>query len=187
MFDYEGSRSEFLKILAEFGEEPAFIARARAPQIALETLLAACEAKRDELLKWPKHHLSVLANHIGGEWSRLGHLLADPESAGLLETLHAKMPTGEAERTKRLWSDRAALRGFLESAQRFNRHWQVYLDGLDLECVNKPRRDYNEFYVIEKTSALGNESVADGFRPLEMIEREDLIQRFPLLTLPRLA
>ena len=30
MFDYEGSRSEFLKLLAECGEEPAFLARARA-------------------------------------------------------------------------------------------------------------------------------------------------------------
>ena len=28
MFDYEGSRSEFLKLLAGFGEEPAFLARA---------------------------------------------------------------------------------------------------------------------------------------------------------------
>lgn len=187
MFDYEDSRSEFLKFLAEFGEEPAFIARARAPQIALETLLAACEAKRDELLKWPKHHLSVLANHIGGDWSRLGCLLADPESAKLLDALHANMPTGEAVGSKRLWSDRAALRRFLESAQRFNRHWRIYLEGLDLECVNKPRRDYNEFYVVEKTSALGNENVADGFQPLEMLEREELIQRLPLLTLPNLA
>src|SRR5687768_13668235 len=38
MFDYEGSRSEFLKLLAQFGEEPAFIARAKAPQLALESL-----------------------------------------------------------------------------------------------------------------------------------------------------
>ena len=98
MLDYEGSRSEFLKFLAEFGEEPAFIARARAPQIALESLLQGCEAKRDEMLKWPKHHLSALANHIGGQWSRLGCLLADPESAKLLETLHANMPTSKAMR-----------------------------------------------------------------------------------------
>ena len=187
MFDFEGSRTEFLKLLAEFGEEPSFIARARAPQIALESLLQACEAKRDEMLKWPKHHLSALANQIGGQWSRLGCLLEVPESARLLETMHAMMPESNAARTRRLWSDRAALCRFLESAERFNRNWKTYLDSLDLECVNKPRRDYNEFYVVEKTCAFGNEKVAEGFQPLEMIEREDLFQRFPLLTLPSLA
>src|SRR5262245_59202484 len=99
MFDYEGSRSEFLKLLAEFGEEPSFIARARAPQIALETLLEACEAKRGEMLKWPKHHLSALANHIGGQWFRLGCLLAVPESVKLLEAMHTMTPTSKPVRT----------------------------------------------------------------------------------------
>jgi hypothetical protein len=187
MFDYEGSRSEFLKLLAEFGEEPSFVARARAPQVALETLLRACDAKRNELLKWPRYHLSALANRIRGEWSRLGSLLAVPESVRLLETMHTIMRASQAVRAKGLWSDRAALRRFLDSAERFNRNWRTYLDGLDLESVNKPRRDYNEFYVVEKACALGNEKVADGFQPLEMIERKNLIERFPLLTLPSLA
>ena len=187
MFDYEGSRSEFLRLLAEFGEEPSFIARARAPQIALETLLQACEARREEMLKWPKHHLSALANRIGGQWSRLGCLLAVPESVRLLETMHTTMPASKPVRTSRLGRERAALGRFLESAERFNRNWKTYLDGLDLECVNKPRRDYNEFYVVEKSCAFGNENVVDSFQPLEMIEREDLLQRFPLLDLPSLA
>jgi hypothetical protein len=145
MLAYEGSRSEFLKLLAEFGEEPSFIARARAPQVALETLLQACEAKRDEMLKWPKHHLSALANHIRGQWFRLDCLLAVPESAKLLEAMHTMMPTGKAVRTSWLRSDRGALRRFLESAERFNRNWRTYLDGLDLECVNKPRRTTTSF------------------------------------------
>jgi hypothetical protein len=187
MLEYEGSRIEFLKLLAQYGEEPSFIARARAPEIALESLVRACGAKRDELLKWPKHHLWALANRVGGQWSRLGCLLAVPESVRLLETMHTMMPTSKAARVNRLGSDRAALHRFLESAERFNRNWRTYLDGLDLECVNKPRRDYNEFYVVEKACAFGNERVADGFQPLEMIEREDLFQRFPLLTLPSLA
>jgi hypothetical protein len=187
MFDYEGSRSEFLKLLAECGEEPAFIARARAPQIALDSLLQACQAKRDEMLEWPKSHLSVLARQIGRDWSRLGCLLAVPESIKLLETLHTSMPTSKVVQTSWLLSDRVALGRFLESAERFNRNWQAYLDGLDLEPVNKPRREYNEFYVLEKACAFGNERVTEGFEPLETIEREYFIQRFPLLTLPTLA
>ena len=187
MFDYEGSRSEFLKLLAECGEEPAFIARARAPQIALDSLLQTCEAKRNEMLEWPKFHLSVLAQHVGGNWSRLGCLLAVPESVALLETLHTNMPTSKTAQTNWLLSDRAALGQFLESAERFNRNWRTYLDGLDLESVNKPRREYNEFYVLEKACAFGNEIATEGFESLQMIQRDDLIQRFPLLTLPSRA
>ena len=83
MSDYEGSRSEFLKLLAEMGEEPAFIARPLAPGDALEALLQACEAKRNELLKWPKFHLAALAQRVRGDWSRLGSLLAGPEDVAL--------------------------------------------------------------------------------------------------------
>jgi len=184
MFDYEGSRSEFLKLLAEFGEEPAFIARARAPQIALEALLHACEAKREEMLKWPKFHLSTLANQVRQDWSRLGSLLAVPESVTTLEALHASMAARIPEQTSWLVSDQAALSQFLKSAERFNRHWTSYIDGMDLEPVNKPRRDFNQFYVLEKACAFGSEGVTEGFEPLGMIDRADLYARFPLLAVP---
>src|SRR5262245_24501419 len=121
MLEFEGSRIEFLKLLAEFGEEPAFLERARAPQGALDVLVQACETKRDELLKWPRFHLSVLAQQIQNEWSRLGSLLAATESVAMLETLHASMQLSSPGQTGWFESDRAALRRFLESADRFNR------------------------------------------------------------------
>jgi hypothetical protein len=187
MFDYEGSRSEFLKLLAEFGEEPAFIARARAPQIALDALLHAGQAKRDEMLKRPKFHLSTLANQVRKDWSRLGSLLTVPESVAMLEALHASMPANLPVQSSRLVSDKAALGRFLESAERFNRHWRAYVDALDLEPVNKPRRDFNQFYVLEKECAFGSERIAEGFEPLEMIDSAYLYARFPLLALPSAA
>jgi hypothetical protein len=187
MFEYEGSRSEFLKLLAEFGEEPAFIARARAPEIALDALLRACVAKRDEMLEWPKFHLAMLAHQIGRDWSRLGSLLAVPESVTMLAELHANMPNDKPVETNWLASDKAALVRFLESAERFNRNWRAYLDGLDLELVNKPRRDFNQFYLLEKDCAFGSERITEGFEPLAMIDHADLYRRFPLLTLPSLA
>jgi hypothetical protein len=187
MFDYEGSRSEFLKLLAEFGEEPAFIARARAPQVALDALLRACEAKRDEMLEWPKRHLSLLAQQFGMDWSRLGALLAVPDSVSLLAELHEKMPTNKSAETTWLVSDKAALVRFLESAERFNRHWRAYLGGLNLEPVNKPRRDFNQFYLLEKQCAFDSQIIAEGFEPLAMIDYAYLLDRFPLLSLPSLA
>jgi hypothetical protein len=187
MFDYEGSRSEFLKLLAELGEEPAFIARARAPQIALDALLHACNAKREELLQWPGFHLSVLAHQIGNDWSRLGSLLADAQSVTMFAAMHTSMHSNKPVQANRLGSDKAALHRFLESAERFNRNWRAYVDGLDLEPTNKPRREFNQFYVLEKVCAFGSEKVTEGFEPLAMIDRAYLFERFPLFTLPSLA
>jgi hypothetical protein len=187
MFDYEGSRGEFLKLLAECGEEPAFIARARAPQVALDALLNDCKLKYEEMLKWPAFHLSVLAHRVGKDWSRLGRLLANPESVSLLATLHANLPSNLSAQANWLTSDRSALRRFLESAERFNRNWLAHLEGLDLVSVNKPRHDFNQFYALEMACAFGNERVTKGIEPLGLIDSEYLQHRFPLLKLPRPA
>jgi hypothetical protein len=187
MLDYEGSRSEFLKLLVEMGEEPAFLARARAPQEALEGLLRACEAKRVELLRWPRFHLAALARRVADEWVRLDPLLASREAASQLQTLRACLAASESGAPDWLTTDRAALRQLVESVERYNRKWQAYVDGLDLEPVNQPRRDFNQYYVLEKACAFGSEGVAEGFEPLPMIDRADLYRRYPLLTAPRLA
>jgi hypothetical protein len=187
MHDFEGSRLEFLKVLAEFGEQPAFLERAQAPQVAFDALLRDCEARRNELLEWPSYHLAVLALRVGGDWVRLARWLADAESVAQLEALHAKLPTDKTVQARWLGSDKAALRQFVESAERFNRTWQAYLDALDLEGVNQPRREYNQFFVLEMECAFGSQGVAEGFVPLEMIDREFLERRFPLLVLPRMA
>jgi hypothetical protein len=187
MLDDEGSRGEFLKLLVELGEEPAFIERARAPQVELDALLRACAAKRDEMLKWPTFHLSNLARHVCNDWSRLAPSLDGPESVALLQSLHTAMQTSSPTQIGMFATDKRALRRFLESADRFNRHWRAYLDGLDLEPVNKPRREYNQFFVVEQACAFGSEMLADKFVPLPLIDRDFLYDRFPLLALPRLA
>jgi hypothetical protein len=138
------------------------------------------------MLRWPTFHLSVLAQQVRNNWSRLGALLAEPEAVGLLESLHATMQADVPARTSLLATDKSLLRQFLDSAQRFNRGWQAYLEGLDLEPVNKPRRDFNQFYVLEKSCAFASEKSTAGFEPLAMLERAHLYERFPLLMLPTL-
>jgi hypothetical protein len=187
MSDYEGSRDEFLRLLAEFGEEPAFLARARAPEIALEALMRDCNAHREQLLEGPRVHLSALATQVSGNWGRLATLLAEPDEAGLLEELHTQLNARKSVRPDWLTTDKILLRRFHESAQRFNRSWQNYLHHLDLEPVNQPRREYNEFYVLEKACAFLSERVTDEFEPLTLIDVAYLLQRFPVLKLPRLA
>jgi hypothetical protein len=77
MFDYEGSRSEFLEILAQLGEEPVFINRARAPQVALDALLTSCSVHREERLAWPRRHFASLSLRVAAQWPRLQRFLAD--------------------------------------------------------------------------------------------------------------
>jgi len=187
MFDQEGSRSEFLKLLASFGEEPAFLARARAPEIALKLLLTACHGERMELLRWPTFYLAALASRVGGDWPRLGELLTVPESHRLLSDLFASMPVAAPVQTPRFTSDRMALRRFLQSAERFNRKWKAHLDGLNLEPVNQPRREYNQFYATELDCALGSQTMTADLPQLELIDSRYLYARYPLLHLPTMA
>jgi hypothetical protein len=102
----------------------------------------------------------------------------------MLETLHASLAANVPVETNWLLSERAALANFLESADRFNRRWSTYLENLDLESVNQPRRDFNQFYPVEKACAFGLETIAEGFEPLAMIDSAYLLACFPLLTLP---
>ena len=91
MFDYEGSRIEFLKILAEMGEEPAFIGRARAAEVALDALLGRCHRQRAELLEWPRRHFTVLLHRTAGDWSRIALHVAADDCHSLFNALSAKL------------------------------------------------------------------------------------------------
>ena len=79
------------------------------------------------------------------------------------------------------------MRQYLDSARRFNRAWRSYLSGIDYEWVNKPRREYNQYYPLEMACAFGNEMLGDGFQPLVMIDIAFLQGRFPYLPAPQFA
>jgi hypothetical protein len=187
MSDYEGSRSEFLKLLAEFGEEPAFISRAKAAQYAFEALLAGCTAKREELLEWPYRRLEHLARLIDKNWQRLTPLLAKPEAVAELQALHSQMSFNSYVHSSWFATEKGALREYMESADRFNRAWNAYLIGIDYESVNKPRQEYNQYYRLERACAFGTERAGDEFEPHTMIDISFLESRFPYLPVPQLA
>lgn len=187
MFDYEGSRGEFLKILAEFGEEPAFIARGLAPQAALDEFIRSCRTRRDEMLEWPKRHYAALYCRVGGDWTRLERNLLSDAEIGKLELLHDELSSDRPTSSNIFQTDSSALRQFVQSAHKFNKTWTAFLDNTPLDTVNKPRREYNEFYLVEKGCAFDRVMNDNDFVPLEMIDRAYLWQNFPLLNLPELA
>jgi hypothetical protein len=187
MPESESSREEFLNLLAEMGEEPAFVQRARAPQAALESLHAACVVRRAELLEWPRRHFATLRRRVGGDWKRLGRYLRDPDSYSVFAELERQLPDVESDVLVFLVTERGALRQFVESVDRFNRAWLYYVEHAGLEDVNRLRDEYNRFYPVEKACAFGSESINRNFEALPPIRMSDLLDRFPPLVLPQLA
>ncbi|NNE00014.1 MAG: hypothetical protein HKN47_22065 [Pirellulaceae bacterium] len=187
MFDYEGSRSEFLRLLAEMGEEPAFIQRGRAPATALHSLMQQCAAERSKQLKWPRRHFTILRRSVCDDWERLAPLVTQSDANSIFEDLAIELT--RVETVQRPWfsTDRSLLRAFLESAERFNRSWTQFIDDADLDHINQLRMAYNELYPMEKSCALGTESIDRGFVPLVPLDRSWLTIRFPLLVLPSMA
>lgn len=187
MFDYEGSRSEFLKILAEMGEEPAFVNRGRAPQFALDALLKSCSVHREERLEWPRRHFATLCLRTAGDWSRLRHHLAKEDDVNLFAVLECQLaPIGKVAPSM-LASERVLLRQFIESAARFNKDWLSFVEGSGLDHVNELREDYNRFYPMEKACAFRRDTVNEGFKSLPLLNSAFLLERFPLLLAPGLA
>ncbi|MCA8989016.1 MAG: hypothetical protein KDA78_15330 [Planctomycetaceae bacterium] len=182
----EGSRAEFLKILAEMGEEPAFIERARRTESSLELLMQRCQSEREEALIWPRRHFHVLRVRCAGNWSRFNKHVADIQPELLLESLSVQLPVEEHKLSTWFISDRGALKCFLESGQRFNSKWTRFLNSDVLNEANQRRQEYNHYYPIEKGCAFDNEHVNSGFEPLPLLTRTWLETRFPLLQLPTL-
>lgn len=187
MFDYEGSRGEFLKILAEFGEEPAFITRGLEPQIALDKFVRSCRIQRDTMLEWPRRHYADLFCRVGGNWNRLEQNFATHEEIGKLILLHGELSSDRPSCSNFFQTNSFALRQLVRSAHKFNHIWTVFLDNISLDPVNKTRKDYNEFYLVEKSCAFDRVMNENDFIPLEMVNRDYLWQIFPLLILPVLA
>ena len=184
MFDFEGSRGEFLKLLAEMGENPAFIQRARAQENALNALLERCTASRAQLLEWPRRHYTILRKRIGDDWDRVSSITSHANAGPILAALSTALPVIDHARPSILSTDRSLLRNFLDSAQRFNRAWNHFLDHAGLDEINRLRDDYNRFYPMEKSCAFGTESVNAKFEPLPPLSRSYLETRFPLLNIP---
>ena len=86
--DFQGPRGEFLKCLAELGEDPAFIRRAQSVDEAGAQLLEQCRTQRAAMLRWPWMHLCILADRLNHNWSLLARYLADESQATNFEDLY---------------------------------------------------------------------------------------------------
>ncbi|MDM4018102.1 hypothetical protein [Roseiconus lacunae] len=188
MFDIEGSRGEFLRLLVEMGEEPAFVGRARAPELALRSLLIRCQTYRDELLLWPRRHFHVLRKLVAGKWWRLDSFVSDSDPRERFVKLSEQLPPLETDFSPSFFlTHRSALKAFVESAKRFNSTWTDFLASDVLDEVNERRTEFNRYYKIERECAMGNAALGLKFAPLPVLDPQYLETRFPLLDVPTIG
>jgi hypothetical protein len=174
------SDPQYQYVLAQYGG-PAFVRRAQRAEVALADLLHRLKCARLEWLDMVRLRLGQL-HALAGDWQRLARLI-DVDSLTALQTLFDELQPRlrvPLEPTKNEATLRSALADLQESMDRFNERWRKLLDETDLTEVNRRRDEYNRWYLIEKECFVGSPRIArQGFRPLEMVTREDLARWMP--------
>lgn len=184
-----GEAGVFQQFLAQHGG-PAFLRRAQRTEQAYQALLGRCRAQRAKLLELVRTRLGLL-NARAGTWDALLPFVCDESQVALLRQLEQELaPQLKAQVTATSSPDdlRQALEELNASISRFNRRWLEYLAEVDLAEVNALRDGYNRYYVLEKECAVGSLRIArQGFRRLDPVTRDTLLELFPLLPLPHAA
>lgn len=179
----------FQRLLGYY-DAPAFVRRVKRLEDAERMLHEHVSSKRTENLSIVRMRIGQL-RALAGDWQALRPLLADDASLAALEALH-----GELQPVLRLAVDatrsthvlRRAIGDLVYAMELFNQRWQRFVTRFDLTVINGLRDGYNRHYLIEKECALRNSRVARlGFQRVMPLTTAELLQRFPLLPLPRLA
>jgi hypothetical protein len=166
---------------------PAYVRRGRRVEEALEQLLAKCEDRWEQDVG-PVVEKLCLVRTMPQLEDRMRPLLADEAELAVFRQLEGRLL---AKPPVTILPERQfprAFRDLIAAIDRFNAAWAAFLRNLDLKPLNDLRTDYNKYYLLEKECALRSPRLArHGYRPLALLNVDDLFARFPLLPRPRLA
>lgn len=158
-------------------DTPSFLRRQQAVEAAWNSMINHCQRQRDAWLEMPKLRFR--------QWAAASGPITDVTLSAL--NIDAKSYVDKTERQPK--SSRATLSEQLQrSVLLFNRRWSRFSDELDLSEVNRLRKGYNDFYLLEKECAGVSPRVARyGFEPLPPATAEDLLAMFPLVDKSNIA
>jgi hypothetical protein len=177
----------FNQLLAQYGA-PAYIRRARQVEDAFDQLVNGCARQRREWLKIARSRLSAICSMTDNN-NALLPLLANGSQLLTIGHLCSQLDVALIEREGHpsVRSLRRQLQELSMSIVRFNKRWQTYLEGLDLNGINQLRDAYNRYYLLEKECAIRSARLARRYyRPLEPVTADQLLAMFPLLPVPEL-
>lgn len=183
-------RQLFQQIIATF-DSPAYMRPARDVEAAWNEIQLSCQREYESHLEMPLLRLARLLSIVSEKIDELLPLF--PEACCHEIIAELKDLSGR-------WADRLnpllgrfqprepgvgakeVLSRFLFSCQRFNHHWTECVPQVDLTEVNRLRRDYNEYYLLEKECVVHSPAVARlGYQPLTPATHEELLKFFPCL------
>ncbi len=176
-----------LKQFLAQGGVPAFVNRSQRIQEAWNKIKIQCERQRDEWRGMVRLRIGTLKALVV-QWQYLLPLLQDKNQIAKLEELHQEMKPelrSPPKPTLSMKQFKKSLLELVESLNRFNHRWQGFVENLDLGGINKLRRKYNEYYILEKECLVRSPLIArKGFQPLPPLTHQDLLAEFPLLRVP---
>lgn len=176
--------TEIKELLGLF-DAPAFARRGQDLEYALARLHHHCARQRDAMLDMVRVRLRQWSSAVTGPegWSSSFTAPIDP-----LWTLGGAEPPAWTDRLAPIRRRRTIARDLVASVNRFNRRWSGYLDGLDLEPLNRTVDLYNRYYLLEKECSLGSARLAARhFVPQARVTREALLNAHPTLPVPGLV
>ncbi len=176
--------TEIKELLGLF-DAPAFARRGQDLEYALARLHERCARHRDAMLDMVRVRLRQWSAAVTGHdgWGSSFDAPIEP-----LWDLAGAEPPAWAERPAPIRRRRTIARDLVASLNRFNRRWTGYLDGLDLEAMNRTIDLYNRYYLLEKECSLGSARLAARhFVPQARVTRESLIDAHPTLPVPGLV
>jgi len=189
--DFEGSRTEFMKMLAEHDGPPAYVLRAQRVEEAWLNLVRRCEKEKHGMLEMSRTRIAQLGALVGHRWEAVScHVRNEGYDKYLSELFGQWQPKLRLplEQTDSLRKHRAALKELAQSFARFNRRWTEFLENVVIDNVNHERSEYNEYYLVEKSAAMGSDRIAEmGFEKLPMCTHADLFEAVPALIEPELV
>jgi len=178
-----GIDAEIKELLGLF-DVPAFARRGQDLESALARLRLRAHRRRDDMLDMVRLRLRQWAAAAPGPDADLGYF--DASIAPLWPLAGAGAPKWATRPASRRGL-RAIARDLVASLERFNRRWAEYLDGINLDPINRQVEHYNRYYRLEKECSLGSARLAARhFVPREPVSLDQLRAELPPLPVPGL-
>ena len=188
--DYEGSRTELMKMLAEHDGPPAYVLRAQRVEEAWTNLVRRCKKEKEGLLNMSKTRLGQVGALVDYRWDAIACMVSNKDYDSYLKALHDEWQPKlrvPLEATDSLPQIRSSMKELKTAFARFNRRWKKFTDDVKLDNVNHERSEYNNYYLVEKSAAFGSDKIAEmGFEPLQPCTHEELLAEVPALIEPEL-
>jgi hypothetical protein len=184
--DYEGSRTELMKMLAEHDGPPAYVLRAQRVEEAWTNLVRRCKKEKEGLLNMSKTRLGQVGALVDYRWDAIACMVSNKDYDSYLKALHDEWQPKlrvPLEATDSLPQIRSSMKELKTAFARFNRRWKKFTDDVKLDNVNHERSEYNNYYLVEKSAAFGSDKIAE---PLQPCTHEELLAEVPALIEPEL-